>query len=148
MSVLVRIRRTGTSAQNEIKCTAWVYVPIGNPFGLMCGTNPGGHGVPVYTMSGPPGPAQYQAELFTKSYAMTMPGSTTPGIERELTRGARYSLQSLLSAQGVAGCEPSPYPLPDPYRTATQPTDSPVRGEVGWYAAACSSKLKCGGCFR
>lgn len=131
----------------EVRCTGWVYIPIGNPFGMRCGNNPGGHGVPVYTLTGgvPPGQS-YQAELFTATLASvaTNPNGTD-GLRREMTESARSNVRNLLINLLIANCQPAPFPVPDPYKTATE-ASSPVTDQLEYYSVACSQQMKCGGC--
>lgn len=135
------------TCQTEVRCTAWVYIPIGNPFGLPCSSNPGGHGVPTFTFVNAANGQSYQVELFAQTIIETLTDASgnTPELRREMTQDVRASTLALIINQNI-GCATAPYPTPDPYKTPTEPTTSPLPGNSGHFSAACSSRLKCGGC--
>lgn len=132
----------------ELACSAWIYIPIGNPFGYRCGYNPGGHGVPVVTLSGypagiPQGPS-YPAEQFAKARVETDTSPISGGLRSEVADSLRYGLYTQLLNLGISDCVPAPYPSPDPFGTATEASTSTPH--AGSWSVSCRTRMNCGGC--
>ncbi len=132
------------SCQYEVRCVAWQYMPIGNPFMLRCGVNNGGHNVPVFNLPGPIQGQSYQAELFVYALANTWPTSDTNGIKSGMVESVRSGVRAVVVNAQVAGCA-APYPLPDPYRQPTEPS-SGIPDALDNISVACTVTPRCGGC--